>query len=349
VGSLDASVRPRIVQRPLCVESRARSHKPATPATDAAVQLGCHGFRGVSVIQDHKGARLDRGPQRIPGSIPAVCLVKNRFQSFQHLGNIRTRLSGGQLFQSASLCAWPTHAGQRHKGGREYHPLRGGGYRTSARLNTAAPPVRAVYRQTLAQYQKTVLTAYQEVEDQLAALRILAGEAQSTADAVTAAQQAETIALNRYRNGLVSYLDVVHAQTALLANQRTATQIVGQRMVATVVLVKALGGGWLGVPGPAGTTAPGAPNLAGEGGQMSGKLLILAAISCFTQSAFIWVPGTHRKGLGDTSTRPNKQHIGRSPARQKSEIKIITQDCPHPHGSCSDDGTALRVCCACYP
>jgi multidrug efflux system outer membrane protein len=108
-----------------------------------------------------------------------------------------------------------------------------------------------VYRQSLAQYQKTVLTAYREVEDQLAALRILTGEAESTASAVDDAQQAETIALNRYRSGLVSYLDVVYAQTALLANQRSATQIEGQRMVASVVLVKALGGGWLGVPAPA--------------------------------------------------------------------------------------------------
>src|SRR5437764_5715855 len=92
------------------------------------------------------------------------------------------------------------------------------------------------------------LTTYQELEDQLAALRILAGEAQTTADAITSAQQAQAIALNRYESGLVSYLDVVYAQTALLANQRTATQILGQRMAATVVLIKALGGGWLGVP-----------------------------------------------------------------------------------------------------
>jgi multidrug efflux system outer membrane protein len=126
-----------------------------------------------------------------------------------------------------------------------------------------------VYRQTLAQYQKTVLTAYQEVEDQLAALRILAGESQSTADAVTAAQRAETIALNRYKSGLVSYLDVVYAQTALLANQRTATQIGGERLVATVVLIKALGGGWLGVPAQNGTQAnPGVPgSSSSEGGR----------------------------------------------------------------------------------
>jgi multidrug efflux system outer membrane protein len=131
---------------------------------------------------------------------------------------------------------------------------------TGGRVKAGVDQAWAMYRQSLAQYQKTVLVAYQEVEDQLAALRILAGEAQSTTDAVADAEQAETIALNRYRNGLVSYLDVVYAQTALLANQRTATQIGGQRMVATVVLIKALGGGWLGVPAPAGTNPnPGAP------------------------------------------------------------------------------------------
>jgi len=131
---------------------------------------------------------------------------------------------------------------------------------TGGRTKAGVDQAWAVYRQTLAQYQKTVLTAYQEVEDQLAALRILVGEAQSTAHAVTTAQQAETIALNRFRSGLVSYLDVIYAQTALLANQRTATQIGGQRMVAMVVLVKALGGGWLGVPAPQGPTAPSRPN-----------------------------------------------------------------------------------------
>ena len=119
---------------------------------------------------------------------------------------------------------------------------------TGGRIKAGVDEAWAVYRQSLAQYQKTVLVAYQEVEDQLAALGILTGEAQSTADAVTNAQQAETIALNRNRSGLVSYLDVIYAQTALLANQRTATQISGERMVATVVLIKALGGGWLGVP-----------------------------------------------------------------------------------------------------
>jgi multidrug efflux system outer membrane protein len=152
-----------------------------------------------------------------------------------------TGLAGFESTNTASLFSWQN--GIASLGASVVTPLFTGG-----RVRAGVDQAWAVYRQSLAQYQKTVLTAYQEVEDQLAALRILAGEAQSTADAVTDADQAEAIALNRYRSGLVSYLDVVYAQTALLANQRTATQIGGQRMVATVVLIKALGGGWLGVP-----------------------------------------------------------------------------------------------------
>jgi outer membrane protein, multidrug efflux system len=118
------------------------------------------------------------------------------------------------------------------------------------RIRADVDQARANYRQSLAQYVKTVLTSYQEVEDQLAALRILSGEAQSESEAVDAAKRAEEIAMNRYKEGLVGYLDVVFAETTLLSNERVATQISGQRMVATVVLVKALGGGWLGVSAP---------------------------------------------------------------------------------------------------
>ena len=96
-------------------------------------------------------------------------------------------------------------------------------------------------------------------------------------DAVTTAQQAEAIALNRYKNGLVSYLDVIYAQTALLANQRTATQIGGQRMVATVVLIKALGGGWLGVPAQPGTKPT--PTTPGSGAKATGQPALTAGMA----------------------------------------------------------------------
>jgi multidrug efflux system outer membrane protein len=159
-----------------------------------------------------------------------------------------TGLAGFESSNMAGLFSWQN--GIASLGAAALLPVFTGG-----RVKAGVDQAWAVYRQSLAQYQKTVLTAYQEVEDQLAALRILAGEAQSTADAVSTARQAETIATNRYKTGLVSYLDVVYAQTALLANQRTATQIAGERMVATVVLIKALGGGWLGVPAHSGTNA----------------------------------------------------------------------------------------------
>lgn len=167
-----------------------------------------------------------------------------------------TGLAGFESTSMTSLFSWQN--GIASLGASAVTPVFTGG-RTKAGVDDAW----AVYRQSVAQYQKTVLVAYQEVEDQLAGLRILTGEAQSTADAVTDAQQAEAIALNRYRGGLVSYLDVIYAQTALLANQRTATQVSGERMVATVVLIKALGGGWLGVPAHLGTNpSSGAPTTA---------------------------------------------------------------------------------------
>ncbi|MCU1335931.1 MAG: efflux system, outer rane lipoprotein NodT family [Bryobacterales bacterium] len=198
-------------------------------------------------------------PPEIPSGLPAELLARRpdiaEVERFVAAANAEigvaktaalphislTGLAGFESSNTASLFSWQN--GIASLGASALTPVFTGG-----RVKSGVDQAGAVYRQSLAQYQKTVLTAYQEVEDQLAALRILAGEAQSTADAVADAQQTEAIALNRYKSGLVSYLDVVFAQTALLANQRTATQIGGQRIVATVVLIKALGGGWLGVP-----------------------------------------------------------------------------------------------------
>jgi multidrug efflux system outer membrane protein len=154
-----------------------------------------------------------------------------------------TGLAGFESVSPASLFTWQNSIASL--AASAVAPLFNGG-RTRAGVDQAA----AVYREALAQYQKAVLSAFQGVEDQLAALRILAGEAQSEAAAVDHSQKAEQIATNRYTRGLVSYLDVVYAQAALLANQRVLTQISGQRMVATVVLIKGIGGGWLQQPSP---------------------------------------------------------------------------------------------------
>lgn len=102
----------------------------------------------------------------------------------------------------------------------------------------------AAYDADVASYRQTVLTAFQEVEDNLAALRILEDEARVQEAAVMAAQQSVALTTNQYKAGTVSYLEVVVTQTVALANERIAVDILGRRMAATVLLVKALGGGW---------------------------------------------------------------------------------------------------------
>lgn len=121
---------------------------------------------------------------------------------------------------------------------------------TGGRLKAGVEQAQASYRGSLAQYEKSVLTAYQEVEDQLAALHFLDYESESEASAVSDARKAEQIATERYKAGLVGYLDVVYAQQSVLTNEQTAAQISGQRLVASVVLIKALGGGWAGGNAP---------------------------------------------------------------------------------------------------
>jgi NodT family efflux transporter outer membrane factor (OMF) lipoprotein len=100
------------------------------------------------------------------------------------------------------------------------------------------------YEATVANYRQSVLSAFQEVEDNLAALRILNDEAATQAEAVAAAQRSLNISTNRYKQGLDNYLVVLTAQTVLLTNQRTQADITTRQFAANVLLIKALGGGW---------------------------------------------------------------------------------------------------------
>jgi multidrug efflux system outer membrane protein len=115
---------------------------------------------------------------------------------------------------------------------------------TGGRLKANVDQAQAAYRQSVAQYEKTVIVAYQDVEDQLAALHYLSNQFGAESSAVADAKRAEEIASNRYSTGLVSYLDVVFAEQTLLANQEISTQVQGQRMLTTVFLIRALGGSW---------------------------------------------------------------------------------------------------------
>jgi NodT family efflux transporter outer membrane factor (OMF) lipoprotein len=111
------------------------------------------------------------------------------------------------------------------------------------RLATVAQ-YKAQYQSTVANYRQTVLTAFQQVEDNLAALRILSQENQQQGRAVSAAQRTLNLSTNRYQLGIDSYLNVIVAQTTLLNNEQTAVNIQIQEMTSSVQLILALGGGW---------------------------------------------------------------------------------------------------------
>jgi NodT family efflux transporter outer membrane factor (OMF) lipoprotein len=103
---------------------------------------------------------------------------------------------------------------------------------------------RALYDQAVANYRNTVLTAFQQVEDNLATLRILSLEIQQQDEAVNAAQRVLVLATDRYRLGIDPYLNVITAQTSLLSNEQTAVNLRIQQIVSSVQLIEALGGGW---------------------------------------------------------------------------------------------------------
>ena len=103
---------------------------------------------------------------------------------------------------------------------------------------------RAAYDFQVAAYRESVLTGFQQVEDNLAAARILENEAKVQDEAVAAAQRSLDLSITRYKGGVTSYLEVTTAQTAALSNEVTQVNILGRRMASTVLLIQALGGGW---------------------------------------------------------------------------------------------------------
>lgn len=103
---------------------------------------------------------------------------------------------------------------------------------------------RAVYEEDVANYRQTVLTAFREVEDNLANLRILSSQTAAQDAALQASQRAARISHTQYREGSISYLDVIEADRTVLTQQRVAVQLDGERARSAVNLVRALGGGW---------------------------------------------------------------------------------------------------------
>jgi len=112
------------------------------------------------------------------------------------------------------------------------------------RRRAVSEEAKAGYDQALADYRQTILTAFQEVEDNLVALRVLSNEAKTQEGAVAAAEHSLDLSNTRYKGGVASYLEVTTAQSAALADERAAVDILRRRMTASVLLIKALGGGW---------------------------------------------------------------------------------------------------------
>jgi multidrug efflux system outer membrane protein len=122
-------------------------------------------------------------------------------------------------------------------------PIFDGGARRGRLANA-----RAVYEEDVANYRQQVLVAFQEVEDNLANLRILDDQTKAQGEAVSASGRAAQLSRNQYTEGSVSYLDVIDADRTALQAQRASVQLAGAQAVSTVNLIRALGGGWQATP-----------------------------------------------------------------------------------------------------
>jgi len=152
----------------------------------------------------------------------------------------RLLLTASAGFESRSIASWITGLSTFWSAG----PAMVATLFDAGRRRAVSAQAQAAFEESVADYQQTILVSLQEVEDSLAALRVLREEADVQASAVAAAERALTLATNRYRGGVATYLEVIAAQNATLANQRAALSVLSRRLSASVLLIKALGGGW---------------------------------------------------------------------------------------------------------
>jgi multidrug efflux system outer membrane protein len=115
---------------------------------------------------------------------------------------------------------------------------------TGGRLSASLLLARATYDESVASYRQTILSAFQEVEDGLSTLRVLEQQAAAYDRAIRSAQETVDISTSRYREGLANYLEVITGEEELLNDQRIADQVQEQRLLTTIQLIQALGGGW---------------------------------------------------------------------------------------------------------
>ncbi|WP_243372175.1 efflux transporter outer membrane subunit [Geotalea sp. SG265] len=212
-------------------------------------------------------APLDRLPPDIPLMVPSellerrpdIAAAERRMAAANAQIGIAeaawfptVKLTASSGFESGGIADWLAWPSRFWSIGAGLSEIIFNGFLRSAQTDQA----RAAYEGTVAGYRQTVLTAFQEVEDNLAALRILADEAKALEVAVRAAQQAVVITTNQYKAGTASYLNVLVSQTAELTSRRNAVEVHGRLMTASILLIRALGGGWqLPEPALAGGTA----------------------------------------------------------------------------------------------
>lgn len=211
-------------------------------------------------------APLDATPPTIPLSLPAALLERRpdvaaaertAAAANEQIGvaqaaffpTLTLSASGG--FTSADFANWLTAPARVWSLGPALAATLFDGGLRHAKVEAA----KATYDEEAAAYRAAVLTAFQDVEDNLASLRILAQEETIEQQAVVSAQQALNIVTNEYKAGTTTYLDVLTAQATAFSTQRSLVDIQGRRMVAAAGLIKALGGGWEGLSGSAASTA----------------------------------------------------------------------------------------------
>ena len=198
---------------------------------------------------------LKPSPRAIPFGVPSQLLERRpdiaaaerlMAQANAQIGVARAAyfptvtLSGAAGLASSSVTTWFTWPSRLWSVGPALsETLFDGGLRRAT-----VQQFRAAYDQTTANYRETVLTAFQQIEDNLAALRLLSTEIQQQDTAVQSAQRNLAVATDRYRLGIDPYLNVITAQTTLLSNQQTAVNLRIQQMIASVQLIEAVGGGW---------------------------------------------------------------------------------------------------------
>ena len=205
---------------------------------ELGIKVGGLGFRPVAVPPRMPSTLLERRPdiaaaeRTMQQQNELIGVAAAAFYPDVSLSGVIGAMGASALPLTAANEIWSL-------GGSATQILFDGGLR-----NADVAAATATYDQSVATYRQTVLTAFQQVEDDLAALRILGQEATVEDQAVAAARQAVEITINEYRAGTVAFTSVVTAQATLLGDQETALTIRQNRYLASVGLIQALGGGW---------------------------------------------------------------------------------------------------------